>query len=313
MNWLLWKLKHAFKKYPRIDPEFPSLINIETVSACNLRCIHCPSHRQGSPSPRKFGSMPLDAFLSIMDQIDGHGKRRIALHKDGEPLLHPQIISILERVKARVDHDVYLTTNGQVLTSEITQAILAGRIDHFNVSIGAHSPQTYRKIRGGDLERVKRNVQTFLEARSRSEWKPSVSVQIIDLEGMDLQREIADFRRYWSSMGVACEVWSELSWGIESQAAVSRWRYPCYSLWDSMVINSDLQVSACCIDWSQSLIVGDVSSRSIQEIWKGDALRRNRIASRANDFRGMELCRHCNYWQTLPMIHRSQHPEPATP
>ncbi|PLX32354.1 MAG: hypothetical protein C0600_02880, partial [Ignavibacteria bacterium] len=106
----------------------------------------------------RHGHMNLDLFQRLMDEIDAHGARHIALHKDGEPLLHPDIISMLERVKARHEHHVYLTTNAQRMEPNVIDAILRARIDTVNFSIGAASEEFYGKVRGCGFKRVIENI-----------------------------------------------------------------------------------------------------------------------------------------------------------
>ncbi|MCB2082260.1 MAG: SPASM domain-containing protein, partial [Rickettsiales bacterium] len=45
--------------------------------------------------------------------------------------------------------------------------------------------------------------------------------------------------------------------------------YPFYSL----AINSDGTVSPCCVDWNRKLVLGNLNSDSLQEIWHGETLK----------------------------------------
>ena len=57
-------------------------------------------------SHRKYEHMDIDQFDQLMDEIDQWGERLVALHKDGEPLLHPKILYILDRVKKNINHNI---------------------------------------------------------------------------------------------------------------------------------------------------------------------------------------------------------------
>jgi radical SAM protein with 4Fe4S-binding SPASM domain len=303
-NRLYFFLRYRRDGSPKVDLEFPMLINIEVASVCNLRCIHCPSHKAmpGVESPRKLGVMSIDMFEKIMDEVDLYGKRRISLHKDGEPLLHKNIYEILARVKRNVGHWVYLTTNGILLKQEIVDSILDAGIDHVNISIGAHSRELYREIRGGDLDTVKKNVDLLMKRIRSSKWKPTVTAQIIELKGKSMKEEIQSFVKEWKAVGVVPVIQPELSWGVKHLGKKFPYRYPCYSLWESLIINSDGRVSACCMDWNQSLLIGDVLKNSIREIWRENALHNMRQKHIQNRFQGMDLCKSCNYWHLQPML-----------
>jgi radical SAM protein with 4Fe4S-binding SPASM domain len=290
---------------PKVDFEFPNLISIEIASTCDLSCRHCPSHsKEVLGEKRKFGFINMDLFDKAMDEIDLHGKRKIYLHKDGEPLLHPKIAEILRRLKLHHEHEIYLTTNAYRLTDSIIKLILEARVDTVNFSIGAVTPEMYRHIRGGDLPQVVANVHDFLETRNNSPWKPHVIVQIIDLQTVKMNDEIKRFRKYWSEYDVEIQIWDELTWGLKADTRKHSYRYPCFSLWDSFNINSDGIVTACCMDWNQTLQLGDFKALNISQIWNADRVKSYRRAHMNNNFGEMEICKLCNYWHWQPMLTR---------
>lgn len=296
-------IKRYFVRVKVIDFEFPELVNIETASVCNLTCRHCPSHATGqSEKPRKFGVMPFERFNKIMDEVDVYGIRNISLHKDGEPLLNKEIIRIIERVKLNQNHYVYLTTNGHYLSDEIICAIVKNNIDRVNISIGAASSEAYKDIRGGELSKVIHNVNKLLDACDLHGVRTKVSVQIIRIQYESIECEIEKFKEYWGDKNVDIEIWDELSWGIDNGQQDFKFRYPCYALWNSLTINHDGLVSACCMDWNQSLILGDVEKTSITEIWHSENVRNIRSRHIAKDYRSIQLCKKCNYWRWLPRI-----------
>ncbi|MEN8194864.1 MAG: radical SAM protein, partial [Bacteroidota bacterium] len=295
---LLFKYKKLTHRLPNPDMGFPELISLEIASTCNLSCIHCPPHmKEFKNEVRKFGLMEMDLFYKLMDEIDQYGKRRIALHKDGEPLLHPQTVEILERVKKNHDHIIYLTTNAHRLTEQISNSLLQNKINILNFSIGAASEDFYSKVRGKGFNKVIENISNLLKMSEESEWKPKVIVQIIDLpEYSEMENEIKNFKNYWSQFDVEVQIWKKLTWGVYDYQENGKRRYPCYSLWESFTVNSDGLVSACCMDWKQQLITGDTNTQTIKEIWKGDKLKHLRqmhIDGREDE---LPLCGTCNYW-----------------
>lgn len=303
-NWLYYFSQRIRGIRAVIDYEFPNLISIEITSCCNLTCTHCPSHNNQSNehARRVFGSISYSLFEKIMHEIDKYGPRRLMLHKDGEPLLNPDIAKMLIRLKVNNNHQVYLTTNGILLNGSVAKAILDARIDHVNVSIGASSNEMYHKIRGGDLGVVKKNVTEFITLIKKSRWKPKLSVQIIDLEQYDMKDEIDNFIRFWKPYNITIWVWDELTWGLKKSKKRINYRYPCYSLWDSFNINSDGKVTACCMDWGQSLVIGNIAESSIKSIWRGERLTEYRRCHLNNEYDEMEICKNCNYWHWQPML-----------
>jgi radical SAM protein with 4Fe4S-binding SPASM domain len=303
-NRLLLYLNRATGRLPRPDMEFPQLISLELSSLCNLACVHCPPHNpEFKDRHRRYGHMDLALFTKLMDEIDAHGKRKIALHKDCEPLLNPSIKPILQRLKKNCEHEVYLTTNAHRLDASLCDEILNARINTVNFSIGAATAGFYRVVRGENFEKVINNIHTFLDARARSDWKPRALVQIINLpEYQHMKEEIRLFKEYWAAYDVEIDVWDKLNWGVFSNDNRLKSRYPCYSLWESLYVNSDGKVSPCCMDWTQELAIGNASVETLTEIWQGERLKALRKSHRDSTAGQNPMCSACNYRQWLPEL-----------
>ncbi len=247
---LLFQAKKITGRLPVVDFHFPNSVGIEIASICNLSCIHCPSHnKEYKEQARKMGIMNMKLFYKLIDEIDNNKVTNLALHKDGEPLLHPNIIDILERVKKNKQHHVYLTTNAHKLTSKISKAILQNKIDTINFSIGAASPEFYKKVRGHGFQIIIENILTFLKLKKDAKWKTKTVVQIVNLpEYSEMKNEIEQFKKFWSAYDVKIVVYEKLTWGVLEAEKVNIKRYPCPSLWNNFFVNSDGKVSVCCMD-----------------------------------------------------------------
>jgi radical SAM protein with 4Fe4S-binding SPASM domain len=64
-----------------------------------------------------------------------------------------------------------------------------------------------------------------------------------------------------------------------------------------MAINFDGAVSACCVDWSRDVVVGNVCEQSLSEIWDGDVLRDLRLLHLDGRRSENPACRSCQYLQ----------------
>lgn len=300
----IYQAKRITGRLPKPDYSFPQHISLEISSLCNLACVHCPPQSfEFKEYHRRKGNMEVSLFDQIMDEIDKQGDRHIALHKDGEPLLHPEIRYILKRVKKNREHTVYLTTNAHRLSPEIAKEILSNEINVINFSIGANSPEFYSKVRGRGFELVMKNINRFLDLVKKSNWYPDILVQIINLpEYKEMKTEIDNFKKYWSTYNVKLQIWDKLNWGVYETRQSKIKRYPCYSLWKYIFVNSDGKVSACCMDWKQDLLIGDANTQTVSDIWKGLQLKelRQKHVDGAEDI--LPICDKCNYWSWLPRI-----------
>lgn len=297
-------IKQLLGRNPNPNIQFPELISIELSSICNLSCCHCPPHmKEYKSQTRKHSHINVELFSRLMDEIDSTGECYIALHKDGEPLLHPDIHNILKRIKQYKNHNVYITTNAQNLNQDIIDSILSSRIDVINFSIGASSDEFYKKVRGRGYSEVIKNIQNFLTKVQIAEWKPKVSVQIVNLpEFAEMNSEIENFTKYWKDYDVHISIWDKLTWGVLDSKEMYGYRYPCYSLWYSFNVNSNGVVTACCMDWKQELTIGDVNQQSIKEIWLGEKLDELRAIHIKGNESKLSACAKCNYWKWQPML-----------
>ena len=161
----------------------------------------------------------------------------------------------------------------------------------------------YAKVRGKNFNKVLDNIKLFLDLREKSDWKPKVLVQIIELpEFPEMKEEIKKFRNYWSDYNVELQIWKKLTWGVFENNEDNKNRYPCYSLWESTFINSDGKASACCMDWQQKLLTGNSNQQTITEIWQSELqykLRQMHLDKKENE---MPVCSTCNYWNWLPQL-----------
>lgn len=100
----------------------------------------------------------------------------------GEPLLHPNLLDMLEKVKES-ETEVGFTTNGMQLTEDRCRDLVEIGVDRIGVSLDGATQETYQAIRsGGDFQRVVSNLET-LEAlkEGRSSDKPQIIILFIKM------------------------------------------------------------------------------------------------------------------------------------
>jgi MoaA/NifB/PqqE/SkfB family radical SAM enzyme len=125
----------------------PELLQIEVTTRCNLQCVMCAKQVNKS----SIGNDLKDVALQTFDQLE-----RVLLYASdvvltgyGEPLLHPQIIGLVERCKTCGCH-VHITSSGTLLTSKMVKRIMASGLDALNISLDAATEQVYSQIRRGN-------------------------------------------------------------------------------------------------------------------------------------------------------------------
>lgn len=148
-------------KYPYWFKPYPSYIEIEVTTRCNMKCIMCEHTYWNEPEK----DMSFKEFRYIIDQFPR--LKWVGLTGIGESFLNKDFMRMLEYVKSRsVLVEIY--DNFHFLDKEIAQELIWLKIDSIYASIDAATKKTYEKIRlGGDFDKVIKNVREFLDLKRK--------------------------------------------------------------------------------------------------------------------------------------------------
>ncbi len=175
----------------RLQSIFGFTFTAEMTDICNLRCVYCAQtfspHRAHEKIP--YGMIEPEIFKKAIDEISDPGSvfyksHEVLLHWLGESILHPKFKEMVEYAGEKLrksGHMLYVDTNGVHLTPEITKVILKNPFKRVHFSIDAATKQTYDNIRrGGDFERVIKNIRYFFERRRQlNQTTPQAMLQFI--------------------------------------------------------------------------------------------------------------------------------------
>ena len=80
---------------------------------------------------------------------------------------------------------------------------------------------------------------------------------------------------------------------LKAQESVVKQYSQCPEVFDKLSINWDGTVSACCGDYDDLMVVGDLKRSSLQQIWKSKQINTFRIMLADMRHEELELCRTC--------------------
>ena len=151
-NPILRKYLYKFKPYP-------SYLEIEVTTRCNLRCKMCEHTYWKEPSC----DMTFEQFKKIIDQFPK--LKWIGLTGIGESFVHKDFLKMLKYVKDRGIY-VEIFDNFFLIDKETSRQMIDIGVDRIILSIDAATKETYEKIRvGSNFDKVIQNVKDFLELR----------------------------------------------------------------------------------------------------------------------------------------------------
>jgi hypothetical protein len=292
--------------FPREDlvrqaaARFPVMLNIEPTLRCNSSCVMCPRRLARRPA----GDMDMGLLARLVSEMAAEGSVQVVnLHKDGEPLLHPRLEEMASRLKnSGACAFVHFNTNALLLDAERGHRLLDSGTDDVTMSIDAVTPETYFRVKGREgLGIVEANVLGLLDLRARKgQDTPWVRAKIVAMP--ETESEIEPFIRRWE--GVADEVQVQevhnYGGGNAHAGASQAGRYPCQAWWSSMAVNWDGTASVCAVDFSGEVILGDLNTETIAQVFRGPAYTRHRQAMLRGDFGTHALCSACTVWRVGP-------------
>jgi MoaA/NifB/PqqE/SkfB family radical SAM enzyme len=280
--------------------QLPLYYWIEPTSACNLRCIMCPT---GLGLKRKPGMMDLGMFTRLLDEI-GPLRPVINLHHSGEPLLHPQIHEMTRRARERGAFVGYFT-NATKLDAPMRAKILDGPPNWIGFSFDGYDRETYESVRvKATWDEALGNIERFLaERRARGQKEPYTYLSTIEVPGqnVDWAAKRATFRAHLRSMGLDqmsvanTHTWAgSMSWLANGEV---RQNSTCPFPWTGLGILWDGAVVPCCMDLEGSHPVGHLGEQSLWEVWNGEPMRDLRTKLSTKRAHEIPLCKDCTVLQ----------------
>ncbi|MCK5628450.1 radical SAM protein, partial [Candidatus Bathyarchaeota archaeon] len=140
---------------------YPSYIEIEVTTKCNLKCIMC-EHTYWNETDR---DMSFEDFKGIIDQFPR--LKWIGLTGIGESFLNKDFIKMLRYVKAK-NIIVELYDTFYFVDGNVAEELIDLQVDNIFASIDAATKETYEKIRvGSNFERVINNVTNIFQLKKK--------------------------------------------------------------------------------------------------------------------------------------------------
>ena len=299
-SWLDYRKSLARHKV--ILSHFPPGLMIEPTNICNLKCPMCPSGN-GSLS-RNRGMMSLELFRSIVDQVyDKIGI--LMLWNQGESFLNPHFYEMLDYANKKQLFTI-VSTNAS-LDLDVPRLAKLG-IGKLIVSMDGISEVTYDRYRiNGDYQKALGNLKAMAATPS---LKHALVWQFIMMrhneheipQVKDLAKELGVRRVEYKTVQIYNNAdrsflpvnpkysrYKLTGSGFEIKTGILN---RCRRLWTQPVINHDGEFSICCYDKDLSLPIGNINTKSFQDLWFSS--RMNRIREQVlQDRPSLRICNNC--------------------
>ena len=155
---------------------YPVYMEVSPSGACNHRCLYCGLDFMGY----KPSYLKMEILKERLTELGDLGIKSIMYAGEGEPFLHPEMVSIIEHTKES-GIDVALTTNGVLLRKETIERVLINT-EWIKVSINGGTRETYAKTHRSkpeDFDKVIENLSFAAKIRNDKGYKCAIGMQLV--------------------------------------------------------------------------------------------------------------------------------------
>lgn len=260
-------------------------------------------HRAASRGP-----IAVDAVERLATElVSGNDDALVVLGGHGDPLLHPQLATILGSLRRAGVYGICIYTTGQSLTDDALSAIVEHQVDVVVLHVDAWRPETYLALNGGGpadptrgLDVVDAAVDRLIRARTEARQPAPIVVPQMT-KCVENVAEMDEFFDGWIRRGGCATIagFSDYGGRLDNLAVTDTsppQRSACRRLWRRCMVLADGSVVACDQDATGSLYLGHVDSASLGDIWNGQAANHLRELHQTLQLDEPSLCARCSQW-----------------
>jgi radical SAM protein with 4Fe4S-binding SPASM domain len=262
-------------KYFEGIPVF-SIIEFNIAGNCNRNCSFCPVSNP-EVYKRTNDNLSTDLFEKIVkDLVKINYSGKILFSAFSEPLLHKKIEDLIEIAKKHLPNSrVEIVSNGDLLTAKKLKKLYEAGLDTINISMydGKEQISYFQEMR-----KTANLPESFIVLRRRYFENGNYGITISNRTGLIDSNQFRDSQE---------EAILELPL-----------KNSCYYPFYMILIDFNGDVLLCPHDWNKNLILGNLKTDNIWDIWKDKTL--NHIRKKlSNADRNFVPCNSCDVLGTV--------------
>ena len=258
----------------------PIHLDLELINGCNYSCSFCPYSFKKTDRPEGFDSTGEKKMsFSLIEKIAREGQelnaKAVEFGYNTEPLLRKDIKHIIQCFRSHGFCDLRLGSNGSLLTQEMAENLIQSGLTQIQVSLDAHSEETYKISRNSEkYYEVFNNVLTLIKIKEKTKSKTPI-VRLTFVEHEKNKHETNQFINFWTNKAdlisvqklVAYKNTPEFLKKKELQAKKPEKKYECYMPLMQLSIKSDGEVHPCCTVYGMNINIGNINQQHMRDIW----------------------------------------------
>lgn len=295
----------------------PRYLDIELTNYCNFKCVFCPT---GTNSiKRQKGYMDQKVLDAICSNIKKYHIPGVRLIRWGEPMLHPECIDIIKKLK-ETGPIVHINTNGSLLTFEKMQQLICVGLDSIKFSFQGADEDTYKEMRsnlsGNGYHQLLNCIRQLYELRGDSEVPYiQISTTLTDENIMQIEQFKHDVEGICDYFNIGYTELKHLDIDkmdidptekekirrIQERENIQHKNIDiCPEVFDKLSINWNGDVTLCCSDYDDFMIVGNILHQDLKDIFNGQKADSYRKIISKNEYGKIPICSTC--YEKVPLI-----------
>jgi|15BtaG_2_1085339.scaffolds.fasta_scaffold02623_2 radical SAM protein with 4Fe4S-binding SPASM domain len=272
--------------------EMPIQLDVELNSICNLKCPFCI---QGV---RDMGNNYLgyDCYKKIINEAIIFGAKSLKLNYQNEPLIVKDLEKYIVYAKNKGILNVYMSTNGILLSKKRSQTLIDSGITKIFISIDACSKEIFLKQRESNMyEKIVKNILGFIELRNSLNLQyPLIRVNFLKTQINKHEEE--KFIKLWQNKAdmIIIQEMNELI-DIESEYFIKKDKknYRCSFPFKQLVINATGDILPCCCMNGIDLKLGNINNMTLKEAWNCNKMKELKNLHKFGDYKTNPICKRC--------------------
>ncbi|MFC1711961.1 radical SAM/SPASM domain-containing protein [Patescibacteria group bacterium] len=264
---------HFYPRFHKVS-KFPSHVDVEISSICNMKCPMCYTITAEFKKSVKTGLMHFNLFKKIIDECVKYNVYSIRLSLRGESFLHPRIFDMIKYAKEKGIKEVSTLTNNLALNPGKFKKLVELELDWLTISFDGLG-KTYESIRKpakfkDSFNMIKKYHQIKKEMNC---LKPVIKVQSV---WPAIKNNPKKYYNTFSSYVDMVASNPLIDYLRKDEDIEYEENFVCPVLYQRLVIGSDGKVLLCSNDERGLYIVGDVNKQSLYSVWHGKKLNKAR-------------------------------------
>lgn len=299
-DWINYR--SAYNKASELELlDFPIQLDIELNASCNLKCPMCPISAESPNGKGKSTWFPFEFFQQIINYAVKNGTKALKLNYVNEPLIRNDLYKFIDFAKKSGILDVYLSTNGVLMTEKFINQFIDLGLTRLQVSIDATTDEVYNQMRpGGSYEKVINNINNFLKIKKeRSAFLPILRVNFVktELNEHQLDEFISLWKEKVDMIGIQEFIKPTKSIiEIKSKKSIKKdsINFKCSFPFKQLVITNEFDVLPCCTFWGEELSLGKLKQpEDLKLFWNSLKIKHLREIHKKGQYHSVHQCKEC--------------------